>query len=165
MGIKVGLFIVMFFCLLFLWGISQIPSDRDIKGCLTTKMFQVHLCPQSARYTPLKHVSNYLQKSVVLTEDSSFWSHQGFDLQEMERSLKSNLEKGRYARGGSTITQQLAKNLFLTREKTLTRKFFEAIITIRLEKVLSKKEILEKYLNVVQFGVLFAFVRIVLSYL
>jgi monofunctional biosynthetic peptidoglycan transglycosylase len=135
-----------------LWGFSQIPSDKQIKGCLTTEMYKVHLCPGSDGYAKLNAISPYLPKAVVLTEDGTFWSHHGFDLQEMQNSLKSNLEKGRFARGGSTISQQLAKNMFLTKDKTLVRKLIEAIITVRLEKVLTKKEIMEKYLNVVQFG-------------
>lgn len=154
--LSLALKVAVFFCLLigfvFFWGISQIPSDKEIKGCITTKLYKVYLCPGSENYVKLNQIASSLQKSVVLTEDSAFWDHQGFDLQEMQNSLKSNLEKGRYVRGGSTITQQLAKNLFLSKEKTLTRKFFEAVITVRLEKALSKKEILEKYLNVVQFG-------------
>jgi monofunctional biosynthetic peptidoglycan transglycosylase len=152
LGLKIAALLCLVFGFVFFWGISQIPSDKQIRGCLTTQLYHVHLCPTSGNYTALSHISSYLQKSVVLTEDSSFWTHQGFDLQEMQNSLKANLEKGRFARGGSTITQQLAKNLFLSKEKTLTRKFFEAIITVRLEKALTKKEILEKYLNVVQFG-------------
>ncbi|PIS11511.1 MAG: monofunctional biosynthetic peptidoglycan transglycosylase [Bdellovibrio sp. CG10_big_fil_rev_8_21_14_0_10_47_8] len=138
--------------LVCLWLFSKIPTNQEIKGCLTTKMYHVKLCPSSGQYVRLSQISNYLQKSVVLSEDSSFWTHQGFDLQEIQNSLKSNLEKGRFVRGGSTITQQLAKNMFLSKEKTLGRKIVEAFITIRIEKVLSKKEILERYLNVVQFG-------------
>jgi monofunctional biosynthetic peptidoglycan transglycosylase len=152
LGLRVTLFFITLFAFVFLWGFSQIPSDRQIKSCLTTKMFKVELCPQSSKYTRLGGISQYLQKSVVLTEDSSFWNHNGFDLQEMENSFKKNLEAGKFARGGSTITQQLAKNLFLNRDKTLSRKALEAIITVRIEKTLSKREILERYLNVVQFG-------------
>jgi len=152
LSLKVALFATLLFSFALLWGLSQIPSDKQIKGCMTTKMYKVSLCPGSNGYAKLSNISQYLQKSVVLTEDSTFWAHQGFDLQEMQNSLKSNLEKGRYVRGGSTITQQLAKNLFLSKEKTLTRKLLEAVITVRLEKTLSKKEILERYLNVVQFG-------------
>ena len=136
----------------FYWLYNLIPSNKAISGCMTTIMYKVYLCPGSANYVPLSQISTYLQKSAVLTEDSSFWDHQGFDLQEMENSLKANLAKGKFARGGSTITQQLAKNLFLTKEKTLMRKFLEAILTVRLEKALTKKQILERYLNVVQFG-------------
>jgi monofunctional glycosyltransferase len=152
LGMKIFLAIALIFSVVFVWGYSQIPSDSEIKKCLTTKMNAVNLCPTSGHYTKLSQISTYLQKAVVLTEDSAFWEHKGFDLNEMQNSIKSNLEKGRFARGGSTITQQLAKNMFLTKEKTLTRKSLEAIITVRLEKNLKKNEILEKYLNVVQFG-------------
>lgn len=134
------------------WLFSQFPSDKEIKGCLVTKMYHVELCPQSGQYTRLGAISENLIKAVVLTEDSAFFQHKGFDFQEMENSFKTNLEKGKFARGGSTISQQLAKNLFLTKEKTIQRKLLEALITLRMEKILSKKEILEKYLNVVQFG-------------
>ncbi len=119
---------------------------------MITKMNRIEVCPQSKNYIRLQDISTYLQKTVVLTEDASFWTHQGFDLDELKKSLEENIKVGSYKRGGSTITQQLAKNLFLTREKTLLRKLKEAIITSRIENVLSKKEILEKYLNVVQWG-------------
>ncbi len=132
--------------------ISSFPTIQEIRGCIVTKMYQLELCPKSANYVRLSEVSTNLQKAVVLTEDSSFWTHQGFDFEEMKRSVEKNIKTGEYKRGGSTITQQLAKNLFLTEEKTMLRKLKEAIITIRLEKVLSKKEILEKYLNVVHLG-------------
>jgi monofunctional biosynthetic peptidoglycan transglycosylase len=152
LGLKVAILICLVGSFLFLWGFSQIPSDKQIKGCLTTEMYKVHLCPGTDSYAKLNSISPYLPKAVVLTEDGTFWNHHGFDLQEMQNSLKSNLEKGRFARGGSTISQQLAKNMFLSKDKTLVRKLIEAIITVRLEKVLTKKEIMEKYLNVVQFG-------------
>lgn len=144
--------IATFVLLIGLWVVGQFPSDKELKGCFTTKLYSVYLCPGSQDYSPLGSISNYLEKSVVLTEDASFWQHQGFDLDEIEKSLKKNIESGKYARGGSTITQQLAKNLFLSKDKTLLRKIKEAIITLRIEKTLRKKEILERYLNVVQFG-------------
>lgn len=152
LGLKVAIVICISLGVFLLWGFSKIPSDKQIKGCLTTEMYKVQLCPGTNTYSKLNSISPYLPKAVVLTEDGSFWNHHGFDLQEMQNSLKSNLEKGRFARGGSTITQQLAKNLFLSKEKTLIRKFVEAVITVRIEKVLTKKEIMERYLNVVQFG-------------
>lgn len=152
LGLKVAVFVCLVIGFFIFFAIAQIPSDKEIRGCLTTKLFKVNLCPGSGSYAKLGQISPFLQKSVVLTEDSAFWNHHGFDLQEMQNSIKQNLEKGRFARGGSTITQQLAKNLFLSKDKTLTRKALEAIITIRIEKVLTKKEILERYLNVVQFG-------------
>lgn len=143
---------VSFVLLIALWVVGQFPSDKELRGCFTTKLYSVYLCPNGADYVSLNNISNYLVKAVVLTEDSTFWQHQGFDLEEIEKSLKKNIETGKYSRGGSTITQQLAKNLFLTKDKTLLRKAKEAIITLRIEKTLKKKEILERYFNVVQFG-------------
>lgn len=131
---------------------GQIPSAKEIRGCMKTKMYGVDLCPGNAAYSRYDSISPYLIKTVVLTEDSSFWSHNGFDMNELQNSLKKNLREGRFARGGSTISQQLTKNLYLSKEKTLTRKLKEALLTLQIEKYLSKKEILEKYLNVVQFG-------------
>jgi monofunctional biosynthetic peptidoglycan transglycosylase len=133
---------------LWLW----LPSPQEIKGCLVTTMYQVHLCPGSKEYTPLKQISPYLQKTVVLTEDSNFFNHQGFEWETIEKNLKEGWKKGSYKKGGSTITQQLAKNLFLNKDRTFLRKGLEAIITDRIEKTLTKKEILERYLNVVEFG-------------
>lgn len=134
------------------WVFWQIPSEKQIRGCMVTKMAQVNLCPGSKGYTPIQRISPFLQKAVVMSEDASFWQHRGFDWDELQKSFETNLAAGSYRRGGSTITQQLAKNLFLTKDKTLTRKGIEAIITYRIERTLSKKEILERYLNVVEFG-------------
>jgi monofunctional biosynthetic peptidoglycan transglycosylase len=130
----------------------RMPTEKDIKGCIVTKMYNVNLCPGSKDYVPLKSISPYLQKTVVLTEDSSFFEHDGFDWKSIEENAKKNLEKGVYAKGGSTISQQLAKNMFLYKDKTLMRKGLEFLITQKLEKTLTKKEILERYLNVVEFG-------------
>jgi monofunctional biosynthetic peptidoglycan transglycosylase len=131
---------------------GQIPSDKKVRGCLTTSMFSVELCPGSKSYVRLNNISSALKKAVLTTEDSAFYEHNGFDFQELQNSFEKNLEKGKFARGGSTLTQQLAKNMFLTKEKTIQRKLFEALITLRMERVLTKNEILERYLNVVQFG-------------
>lgn len=139
-------------CLLVLYVFIQIPSEKTLRGCLTTEMFNVELCPGSKNYIPLSRISKYLLKTVVLTEDSSFYQHEGFDWESLEKVAKENLAKGEIKRGGSTISQQLAKNLFLNKDKTFTRKFFEFLITMKIEKSLNKREILERYLNVVEFG-------------
>lgn len=144
--------LMAFFLFAAVYIYSYVPSKKEIRGCMVTKMFQVKLCPGSNDYVPLNRISQNLQRAVILTEDSAFWDHGGFDLKEMQRSLEKNMQKGSFVRGGSTITQQLAKNLFLSSEKTLQRKALEAVITLQLEKHLSKKEILERYLNVVEFG-------------
>lgn len=136
------------FLVLWMW----LPSPAEIKGCLVTTMYHVTLCPSSNDYVPLKKISTYLQKTVVLTEDSNFFNHHGFEWDSIEKNFLEGWEKGVYRRGGSTLTQQLAKNLFLNKDRTFLRKGLEAIITDRIEKTLSKKEILERYLNVVEFG-------------
>jgi monofunctional biosynthetic peptidoglycan transglycosylase len=89
---------------------------------------------------------------VVRAEDAKFYQHAGFDWDELHDSLETNLEEGKYQRGGSTITMQLARNLFLWREKSLVRKGLEAYLTWRLEHTLPKKRILELYLNVAEWG-------------
>lgn len=134
------------------WLYLQVPSPQTLRGCLTAQMNQVKLCPGSKDYAPLGSISPYLQKAVVMSEDATFWNHKGFDWEEIEKSARENWETGAYKRGGSTITQQLAKNLFLSRDKTLLRKLQEALITNALERSLKKTEILERYLNVIEFG-------------
>jgi monofunctional biosynthetic peptidoglycan transglycosylase len=134
----------------FLW--NWLPTPQEIKGCMTTKMYQVELCPGSKNYVPLRQISPYLQKVVVLTEDSNFWNHKGFDWVSIEKNARAGWETGVFKRGGSTISQQLAKNMFLNKDRTFIRKGLEAIITDRLEHTLTKKEILERYFNIVEFG-------------
>lgn len=145
--------ILFFFVLMFcVYVLLQIPSEKEIRGCMTTKMYHVSLCPGSKDYVPLGAISAYMQRAVVISEDANFWNHKGFDWEELEKSARENWEKGEYKRGGSTITQQLAKNMFLSKDKSITRKLVEALITGEIEKALKKKEILERYLNVVEFG-------------
>ena len=103
-------------------------------------------------WVPLSRVSPYIKKAVVIAEDGEFWSHEGFDFEAMEEALLKNIREGRIKAGGSTITQQLAKNLYLDPRKTPARKLKEGIIAWRLEREFSKKEILELYLNVAEWG-------------
>lgn len=140
----------LFALVIFIW--SWLPSAKEIKGCLKTSMYSVELCPTSKNYIPLSQISKNIQNAILTTEDSSFYSHSGFDQEGIERCLEKFKEKKRIVCGGSTITQQLAKNMFLNKEKNFIRKGLEALITIQIEKTLTKKEILERYLNVVQFG-------------
>jgi monofunctional biosynthetic peptidoglycan transglycosylase len=103
-------------------------------------------------YKPRSKIDSKLVELVVAAEDAKFYSHSGFDLEEIKNSLRKNLENGKIKRGGSTITQQLAKNLFLDKEKSLVRKLFEIPWAIRLEKDLKKNQILELYLNTIEWG-------------
>ncbi len=108
--------------------------------------------PKNPAYTPWHRINPYVKWAVILSEDARFYSHKGVDYDALKGALKKNLEVGRYVQGGSTITQQLAKNLFLSREKSIIRKIKEIIIAFLLERVLSKTRILELYLNAVEFG-------------
>lgn len=103
-------------------------------------------------WVPLSQISPYLVKAVIIAEDDKFWSHHGFDLEAIQKALEKDIQKGTFKFGGSTISQQLAKNLYLTPSKNPTRKFKEAILTWRIERNLSKRRILELYLNVVEWG-------------
>ncbi|MEN9559184.1 MAG: monofunctional biosynthetic peptidoglycan transglycosylase [Pseudomonadota bacterium] len=97
-------------------------------------------------------ISRHLKRALIAAEDSAFVDHEGFDWDGIERALEKNREKGRHVAGGSTITQQLAKNLFLSPSKTYVRKGQEALITLMLETFLDKERILTLYLNVIEWG-------------
>ncbi|MFO0734055.1 MAG: monofunctional biosynthetic peptidoglycan transglycosylase, partial [Nitrospiraceae bacterium] len=103
-------------------------------------------------WVPLSKISPYLQRAVVAAEDASFFAHEGFDWEGIKDAALYNLEVGEFKRGGSTITQQLAKNLYLSSERSLLRKAREALITRSLEQHLTKQQILELYLNVAEWG-------------
>jgi monofunctional glycosyltransferase len=103
-------------------------------------------------WIPLSRIPRYVIDAVVVAEDGTFWSHNGFDWYEVRESVEKNIEKRRAARGASTITQQLAKNLYLSTSKDPLRKGKEAIITILLEHQLDKNRILELYLNSIEWG-------------
>ena len=104
------------------------------------------------RWVPYDAIAPILKRAVVASEDDRFLQHHGFDWAGIHDALQKNLAEGEYAAGGSTISQQLARNVFLTPDKTLWRKGEEAIITVMLETVLGKRRILELYLNVVEWG-------------
>jgi monofunctional biosynthetic peptidoglycan transglycosylase len=103
-------------------------------------------------WVPLSRISPHLRQAVVAAEDASFFTHEGFDWEGIKEAAKYNLEAGELKRGGSTITQQLAKNLYLSSERSLFRKAREALITRSLEQQLTKERILELYLNVAEWG-------------
>src|SRR5512136_857100 len=116
--------------------------EWEFKGLKNKKIYQV--------WVPLSKISPYAAKAVLIAEDDKFWSHEGFDYEAIQKAIEKDLKAKKFKFGGSTITQQLARNLFLSPEKSLIRKASEAVITSRMEKVLSKKRILELYLNVAE---------------
>lgn len=108
--------------------------------------------PRNPHWTPYGAIPAALKKAVVASEDANFYSHEGVDYEAIREAIKADWRKGKFVHGGSTITQQLAKNLFLTREKTLVRKVKEFVLARRMDDALSKSRILELYLNVVELG-------------
>ena len=104
------------------------------------------------RWVRYEAISPNLRKAVLVAEDDAFWQHDGVDVDQLKESIESDLAKGRMVRGGSTITQQLAKNLYLSPSKNPLRKLRELLIARRLEAALTKRRILELYLNVIEWG-------------
>ena len=104
------------------------------------------------RWVPYDRISPTLRRAVLIAEDDAFFSHDGLDWNELKAAARANLRRGRIVRGGSTITQQLAKNLYLGEERTLLRKLREILIARRLERALTKRRIFELYLNLIEWG-------------
>ena len=104
------------------------------------------------QWVPYQRISGHLKRAVVASEDAKFVSHNGFDWDGIQKAYEKNLREGEIVAGGSTITQQLAKNLFFSGERAWWRKGQEAIIAVMLETVMSKRRILEIYLNVIEWG-------------
>jgi monofunctional biosynthetic peptidoglycan transglycosylase len=120
----------------------------DAKG----KPDELQTGPTTSAWVPISEISPNLETALIICEDSRFFSHHGFDNKAIQDSIGDNLRAGHFVRGASTLSMQLAKNLYLGREKTLSRKLQEAVFTLLLEERLSKQDILELYLNVVEFG-------------
>jgi len=104
------------------------------------------------RWVDYRRISTHLKRAVIAAEDAKFIDHEGFDWEGIQRALERNQKRGKVVAGGSTISQQLAKNLFLSGERSVIRKGQEALITIMLEALMEKRRILEIYLNVVEWG-------------
>ncbi len=104
------------------------------------------------QWAPYARISNHLKRAIIAAEDAKFVDHEGFDWEGMQKALEKNQKKGRFVAGGSTITQQLAKNLFLTPTKSYWRKGEEALITLMIETLWPKQRIFEVYLNVIEWG-------------
>ncbi|WP_374325094.1 monofunctional biosynthetic peptidoglycan transglycosylase [Azonexus sp.] len=104
------------------------------------------------QWVPYAQISIHLKRAIIAAEDAKFVDHEGFDWEGIQKAMEKNQKKGRFVAGGSTISQQLAKNLFLTPTKSYFRKAEEAVITLMLENLWSKRRIFEVYLNVIEWG-------------
>jgi len=104
------------------------------------------------KWVKLSRIAPFVIKAVIISEDDKFWHHEGFDYDALQKAVEEDIKKKKFKVGGSTISQQLAKNLYLSPSKNPIRKIKEAILTWRIEKALSKKRIIELYLNVAEWG-------------
>jgi monofunctional biosynthetic peptidoglycan transglycosylase len=127
--------------------VTMVQAQRQVESWLRHK-------PYRRRYdfVPLSRISPELQHAVVAAEDGRFYQHHGIDWKEVQKVVDQDLEEGRVGRGGSTITQQLVKNLFLTTNRSFLRKGVEFTLAPTAELLLSKRRILELYLNVIEWG-------------
>ncbi len=158
------------FLMLFLLGFGYLalefvllPSGKEIKSNNPPTTALINVRKQEAVrqgknleikqiWKPIDQISPNLIKAVLAGEDARFFQHSGFDTEEIKKAIEKDWEEGEFLRGASTITQQLAKNLYLSESKNPLRKLKEAAITYYLEKNLGKKRILEVYLNVIEWG-------------
>ena len=104
------------------------------------------------KWVAYERISPHLKRAIIAAEDSKFLDHEGFDIEGIQNAVEKNIKKGKLVAGGSTISQQLAKNLFLSGSRNFIRKGQEAIITLMIESTWSKRRILEVYLNVIEWG-------------
>ena len=142
-----------------LLSIGKEINFKSVRGPFTQvvvesedKTHEFETGPGSLNWAPYDEISPWMTQVVTTTEDGSFFRHEGISTFAMKDSMITNIERGGFVRGASTISQQLVKNLFLGREKTLSRKFQELFITWEMEKVFEKEELLALYFNVIEFG-------------
>lgn len=135
------------------WWVNHNPTStsfmREQLGRLQQKNPKASLQHQ---WVPYNRISNHLKRAIIASEDANFAEHEGVDWAALQKAYEKNAKKGKVVRGGSTITQQLAKNLFLSGERSYVRKAQEMVITFMLEAVMDKRRIFEIYLNVAEWG-------------
>ena len=153
-----GLIALLFLFQLWLFGWvswwSQV--NPDMTRFMDIRLAELRLkdpkAELSKQWVPYSRISTHLKRALVVSEDDLFVHHEGFDWEGIQKAIEKNQRKGRFVAGGSTISQQLAKNLFLTPSRTPWRKAQEAIVTLMIEAVWSKQRIFEVYLNVIEWG-------------
>jgi monofunctional biosynthetic peptidoglycan transglycosylase len=142
------------------YSYATLPNVAELKSKnpSTTALMEQRAAEHKAKVRPLRSWSSYgnisphLRNAVLVAEDGAFFQHSGYDVNELKEAVKKNWREGRFARGASTITQQLAKNLYLSTSKNPLRKIREFIIAQQMEKHLGKQRIFEIYLNVIEWG-------------
>ena len=134
------------------WGHVNPDTTRFMEIRLTELQAKEPKAQLKKKWINYEKISPHLKRAIIASEDAKFVDHEGFDWDGIQKAIEKNQQKGKIVAGGSTISQQLAKNLFLTPSKTPWRKAEEAVITLMLETLWSKQRILEVYLNVIEWG-------------
>jgi len=154
-----GLFCLLSAVSLAIFAVVNVPSFEAMRNEVLVPMKTANgtkttrrVGPKAPDWAPMGQIANAMLMAVIASEDASFFSHEGIDYHELKEAMKKDLQEKRWARGASTITQQVVKNVFLSPEKTLTRKVKELIWARQLDRALSKHEILCFYVNMAEFG-------------
>lgn len=140
------------FCWVLFWGWFNPGTTRFMEIRLSELQQKNPEARLQQQWVPYAQISKHLKRAIIAAEDAKFVDHEGFDWDGIQKAMAKNQKKGRFVAGGSTISQQLAKNLFLTPTKSYFRKAEEAVITLMLENLWSKERIFEVYLNVIEWG-------------
>ena len=151
----IGLFILVqlwFFAWVMVWKVTEPGPTQFMKIRLAELQKKNPGAKLQQTWVSYGFISPNLKRALIAAEDSKFMQHQGFDFDGIQKAFEKNEKRGRIAAGGSTITQQLAKNLFLWPEKSFVRKAEEALITLMIENTWSKRRILEVYMNEIEWG-------------
>ncbi|MBL8513957.1 MAG: monofunctional biosynthetic peptidoglycan transglycosylase [Betaproteobacteria bacterium] len=154
-GLVVALFLAYqgYVALRLWWWVDHNPTSTAFMNARLSAMREKK--PDAKlkhQWVPYEKISSHLKRAILVSEDDKFIDHEGFDWEGIQKALEKNEKKGKVVAGGSTISQQLAKNLFLSGERSFIRKGEEAIITVMMEKIMNKERILEIYLNVIEWG-------------
>jgi monofunctional glycosyltransferase len=159
LGVAVAALIVLFLAYqgymlgMLIWWRTHPP---EVTAFMDTRLDKMRETKPTAslkhQWVPYERISNNLKRAILTSEDDKFLDHDGFDWEGIQKAIEKNEKRGKVVAGGSTISQQLAKNLFLSGERSFVRKGQEAIITVMMENVLDKRRILEIYLNVIEWG-------------
>jgi len=134
------------------WGVVNPGTTRFMEIRLAELREKQPEAVLRQQWVPYERISTHLKRAIIAAEDAKFVDHEGFDWEGIQKAIEKNQKKGRFVAGGSTISQQLAKNLFLSPTKSYFRKAEEAVITLMLENLWSKQRIFEVYLNVIEWG-------------
>jgi monofunctional biosynthetic peptidoglycan transglycosylase len=141
-----------FFACVFYWTVYDPDTTAFMRSRLETIREEQPDAKLQYQFVPYARISPHLKRAVIASEDAKFFEHDGFDWDGIRKAYEKNVKEGEVVAGGSTITQQLAKNLFLSGDRAFWRKAQEAAITVMIELIMDKRRILELYLNVIEWG-------------